>query len=121
MANIIWCASVVLPAPGVPARRLKENSGSPPPRIVSSPGTPVSRRRIGTRFFMDVTPGSPGRSSINRAEQARSQLFADQRVQQLVEILREGAARLRCALRRFGLEAGMERLKRRLSLGRVTR
>src|SRR5687768_12328470 len=46
--NMICCASVVFPAPGAPAIRLKENSGRPPPRISSSPGTPVGRRRMAT-------------------------------------------------------------------------
>src|SRR5579859_561046 len=41
LANTIWWASVVLPLPGAPAMILKENSGRPPPRISSRPGTPV--------------------------------------------------------------------------------
>src|ERR1700678_1045549 len=41
LANTIGRASVVLPLPGAPAMILKENSGRPPPRISSRPGTPV--------------------------------------------------------------------------------
>src|SRR5688572_30976350 len=40
--------SVVLPQPGVPAMILKENSEMPPPRISSSPRTPVGNLWITT-------------------------------------------------------------------------
>ena len=49
LANMIWCASVVLPLPGAPAMMLKEYSGRPPPRISSRPGTPVGSCRMVTR------------------------------------------------------------------------
>ena len=61
---MICCASVVFPAPGAPAMRLKENSGRPPPRIWSSPGTPVGSRRIATRSVM------PYVSSVLASEKA---------------------------------------------------
>src|SRR4030095_4260533 len=48
LAKMIGCASVVLPQPGVPAMMLKENSGTPPPRISSRPRTPVGSFRIET-------------------------------------------------------------------------
>jgi hypothetical protein len=54
---MIWCASVVLPLPGAPASRLKENSGSPPPSTTSRPGTPVARRRmVAFSVFMEECP-----------------------------------------------------------------
>src|SRR5688572_10233484 len=51
LANMNWCASVVLPQPGAPAMMLKEYSGRPPPRISSSPGTPVDSCLISTGFL----------------------------------------------------------------------
>ena len=54
--NMICCTSVVLPAPGAPAMTLNENSGTPPPRTASSPGTPVGRRRMGTLSVMSWSP-----------------------------------------------------------------
>src|SRR5665213_2772726 len=50
LAKTIWWASVVLPQPGAPAMMLKENSGRPPPRISSRPGTPVGSLLIVTLF-----------------------------------------------------------------------
>ncbi len=58
MANIIWCASVVLPLPGGPAMMLNDSSGRPPPSTVSSPRTPVRRRLIVTDDVMRCRPGS---------------------------------------------------------------
>jgi hypothetical protein len=49
-ANTNWCAIVVFPVPGGPATRLNEPSGTPPPRIRSSPGTPLASLSITTRF-----------------------------------------------------------------------
>src|SRR5512140_1472583 len=43
LANSICIASVVFPAPGLPATRLNESAGTPPPSTWLSPGTPVSR------------------------------------------------------------------------------
>src|ERR1700720_2554571 len=51
LVNTIWCARVVLPLPGAPAMILKENSGRPPPRISSRPGTPVGS------LFIVTLPG----------------------------------------------------------------
>src|SRR3984957_766457 len=57
LAKTIWWASVVLPLPGAPAMILKENSGRPPPRISSRPGTPVGSLFIFT--FSAVLKLSP--------------------------------------------------------------
>src|SRR6478609_4574372 len=35
-------ASVVLPTPGLPSTRYRHSRGNPPPRTLSSPGTPVA-------------------------------------------------------------------------------
>src|SRR5665213_1772637 len=106
---MIWCASVVLPAPGIPAIRLNENSGTPPARILSSPGTPVSRRRMGTFFDIVLSP-RPFRpvAGFVPAKQSSGQRFTDQRVQQLDEIGRQRAAPAFGVLRRLGFEACLQ-------------
>src|SRR5579872_6624184 len=84
---MICCTSVVLPAPGAPAMRLNENSGTPPPRTASSPGMPVARRRIGTLSVMSWSPGNVPLEVVRPrvAQQTGRQALADQRGQQLTE------------------------------------
>src|ERR1700678_3860964 len=60
LVNTIWCASVVLPLPGAPAIILKENSGRPPPRISSRPGTPVGSLLIFTLSCRVMIASPPG-------------------------------------------------------------
>src|SRR5688572_18911093 len=82
---MICCARVVLPAPGAPAMTLKENSGRPPPRIWSSPGTPVGSWRIATGSVMPlcllVAPVGKG-IGPRFSQQARCQGFPDEHHEQ---------------------------------------
>src|SRR5512132_2924788 len=96
-ANIIWWARTVLPHPGDPAMRLKENSGSPPPSTSSRPGTPVRRqlmrilvvigRFLGTGATQNAVPAG--------AKQPLRQGTADQSSQKVVKGLKQRTARCR--------------------------
>ena len=99
LANTTWWASVVFPPPGAPAMMLNEYSGSPPPRISSSPGTPVGSFRIVTRSsaLMVVPrlsdPFRPrARRATRRAPGAASGL-ADERHQQPEQVGHDGDSR----------------------------
>src|SRR5450631_2804747 len=84
LANMIWCASVVLPQPGAPAMMLKENSGRPPPRISSRPGIPVGNFLIVTFSCGTMITFSPGLCRRKRQirpcgdYQTQHKIFSDQ-------------------------------------------
>src|ERR1035438_7276295 len=91
---MIWWTRVVLPDPGGPATRLKENSGSPPPRTSSRPLTPVRRRLIVTLSVMPDDPAGTGCSKVSPdvAKQSFAQRGADQAAEQIAKRLQQRTA-----------------------------
>src|ERR1019366_6200129 len=79
---------VVLPHPGAPAMILKESSGRPPPRISSSPGTPVGNLLIFTLLSWGIFVFSRGFRIRNcyagphPGHDAQCHAFPDERRQQ---------------------------------------
>src|ERR1019366_2235573 len=95
-ANWIWCASVVLPPPGPPAIRLKENSGIPPPKTSSRPGTPDGNLRIGTASLICLSPRCGLFDRRPRAAQRLGrQSISDESGNQREEGSKQGRGRLR--------------------------
>jgi hypothetical protein len=102
------CARVVFPVPGAPATRLNEPSGTPPPRMTSSPGTPLGSFSITTFFpdsFVDL-PGA-GRLRPELADGLHAQILAEQHDEQVEQVRQYGGG----GRRRLFVGARRQRLR----------